>query len=536
MGSLSLRKKLWLPLVVGWFALLILTVVDAVQMRQMQLNARRLDLAHVIDMSVSIVRDYARLAEAGRMNVDEAKSQASARVGAQRYGSDGYVTIVDTRSVVVNNPLSPKLNGKDMSLFKDAKGKLLYQAIAAAGANPAGGDYLEYWWPKPGAKEASEKMSYVGRFAPWQWDFVAGAYMDDIQKEFYWSLGKPGAALVLIGVAMSLLCSALSRSITRSIGGEPAEAARVASAIAAGDLSVTVEIDGEDHASLLYALKTMRDQLVETVRGIQAAAAAITGASGEIAAGNQDLSSRTEQQAASLQQTAASMDGLTATVNHNTDNARQAATLAADASTTAARGGAEVGEAVATMRSISDSSRRVGEITAVIDGIAFQTNILALNAAVEAARAGDQGRGFAVVAGEVRTLAQRSAAAAKEIKTLIERSSAEVESGAAQVERAGTTMEQVVAAVARVTRIVDEIAAASAEQSTGIGEINRAVREMDEVTQRNAALVEEAAAAAQSLVDQAERLRGSASTFRLAGSSSASPAASRLGPGLPAFA
>jgi len=235
----------------------------------------------------------------------------------------------------------------------------------------------------------------------------------------------------------------------------------------------------------------------------------------EISAGNTDLSSRTEQQAASLEETAASMEQLASTVKQNADNARQANQLAASASDVAERGGSAVSEVVSTMQGISASSRKISEIVSVIDGIAFQTNILALNAAVEAARAGEQGKGFAVVAGEVRSLAQRSAQAAKEIKGLIEDSVTKVGAGSQQVERAGATMQEIVASVKRVTDIMGEISAASEEQSSGIDQVNRAVSQMDEVTQQNAALVEEAAAAAGSLQDQAHRLAEAVAVFKI---------------------
>ncbi|SAI71243.1 methyl-accepting chemotaxis protein (pseudogene) [Bordetella ansorpii] len=286
--------------------------------------------------------------------------------------------------------------------------------------------------------------------------------------------------------------------------------------IAAGDLTARVDARSNNEIGQLFAaLKRMQESLTRTVSTVRRGVDEINVGSREISAGNTDLSSRTEQQAASLEETAASMEQLASTVKQNADNARQANQLAASASQVAERGGAAMSEVISTMEDISASSRKIAEIVSVIDGIAFQTNILALNAAVEAARAGEQGKGFAVVAGEVRSLAQRSAQAAKEIKVLIEDSVSKVDTGSQQVERAGVTMQEMLGSSRRVTDIMGEISAASEEQSGGIDQVNRAVSQMDEVTQQNAALVEEAAAAAGSLQEQAQRLAEAVAVFRI---------------------
>jgi methyl-accepting chemotaxis protein len=309
---------------------------------------------------------------------------------------------------------------------------------------------------------------------------------------------------------------AITHWLTRRLGGEPDYAAEIAERIAAGELSVAVDTRPNDRSSLLYAMKSMRDSLADIVGQVRAGTDTIASASDQIAAGNMDLSARTEQQAGSLEETAASMEELTGTVKQNSASAREANQLALTASSIAQKGGQVVSQVVDTMGNINESAKKIVDIIGVIDGIAFQTNILALNAAVEAARAGEQGRGFAVVATEVRSLAQRSAAAAKEIKELIGNSVEQVETGSKLVEQAGATMDEVVVSVKRVTDIMGQITTAGLEQSAGIEQVNRAIAGMDAVTQQNAALVEEATAASQSMQDQAAALAQLVSVFQLA--------------------
>jgi len=333
-----------------------------------------------------------------------------------------------------------------------------------------------------------------------------------------------GIVALAIGAACGWL---LTRSITRPL----AHAVGLARQVASGDLTADIRAESRDEVGdLVLALKTMNDNLLKTVTEVRAGTETIVTASQQIASGNLDLSSRTEQQASSLEETASSMEELTSTVRQNADNARQANVLAKNASQIAAHGGEVVSQVVATMASINASSKKIGDIIAVIDGIAFQTNILALNAAVEAARAGEQGRGFAVVASEVRNLAQRSAAAAKEIRGLISDSVTKVEAGGRLVDEAGVTMQEIVQGIGRVTDIMADITLASAEQSTGIEQVNEAITQMDGVTQQNAALVEEAAAAAASLQEQATTLAQLVSVFNVghgapAGTRHAAPSA-----------
>ena len=324
--------------------------------------------------------------------------------------------------------------------------------------------------------------------------------------------------LIIAGVASlvgAAIAWALTRSITRQLGGEPDYTVSVVHAIASGNLAVDVQTQDGDSTSLLAEIKIMRDGLAKVVAHVREGSEAVASASTQISEGNQDLSSRTEEQASALQQTAASMEQLSSTVKQNADNARQANQLAQNASTVAIQGGSVVAQVVDTMKGINDSSKKIADIIGVIDSIAFQTNILALNAAVEAARAGEQGRGFAVVASEVRSLAGRSADAAKEIKELITDSVTRVEQGTSLVSQAGVTMGEVVSSIRRVTDIMGEISAASSEQSAGVSQVGEAVTQMDQTTQQNAALVEEMAAAAASLSGQAQDLVQTVAVFKL---------------------
>ena len=346
----------------------------------------------------------------------------------------------------------------------------------------------------------------------------------------YWVVGGVSLVLVVIGVA---LAGVIVRSITQPLD----RAVALADTIAAGDLTVQLHDDRRDELGhLLRSLNTMTARLREVVGEVRSGVESVSAAAHEIASGNHDLSARTEQTASNLQETAASMEELTATVTQSADTARQANQLASTAAQAAERGGSVVEQVVHSMQSITESSRKIGDIIGVIDGIAFQTNILALNAAVEAARAGEQGRGFAVVASEVRSLAQRSAEAAKEIKALITTSVQNVEAGSQQVEQAGQSMQDIVSSVRRVSDLIGEITASSLEQRDGIGQVNQAVANLDQMTQQNAALVEEASAAAASMSDQAQRLAQVVSVFNVGSSGVVRSAAPAQRPGSPGAA
>ena len=335
----------------------------------------------------------------------------------------------------------------------------------------------------------------------------------NLAKNFWYAVLLLVALLNVLAATLGLLL--FRRRLMQMLGAEPLVVKSIADSVRQGDLTQPIPVPQGDRDSVMAAMKAMRDQLEQIVTNVRGNAENLASASAQIAQGNQDLSSRTESQASALEQTAASMEELSSTVRHNADSARTANNLARSASDVAVQGGDVVGQVVHTMKDINQSSRKIADIIGVIDSIAFQTNILALNAAVEAARAGEQGRGFAVVASEVRGLAGRSAEAAREIKALISNSVERVEEGSQLVDKAGQTMMEVVQSIQRVTDIMGEISAASHEQAAGVAQVGEAVTQMDQATQQNAALVEEMAASAQNLRNQAQQLVAGVAVFRL---------------------
>ena len=514
MNKLSFQQKLWVPLICSLLCITAIFLYETIQARTLRIEERSNELRHIDDAGLSIVKQFGDKAANGSMTKEEAQKQAMALIKGLRYGKDGYITIT-SGTVSLMNPFKAENDGKDMVDFKDPNGTYLYRDIQAAGASPDGAGFVRYWWIRPNTTTPVPKLSRVVHYAPWNWDLTTGVYIDDVDAAFRASLLKSAGLLAGVCLLLWTIVSLVNKSLRHTIGGDPDYVSKVALQIAGGDLSSPIKTHATDDASILFAMKSMQERLAETIGEIRRSADTIAAASGEIASGNMDLSARTESQASSLEETAASMEELTSTVSQNADNAVQANQLVVSASAVAEKGGKVVSQVVQTMDTINASATRIVDIISVIDGIAFQTNILALNAAVEAARAGEQGRGFAVVASEVRSLAQRSATAAREIKSLIGASVDKVAGGSRLVADAGRTMTEIVGSVQRVSDIIGEITVASNEQSSGISQINGAVTQLDQMTQQNAALVEESAAAAESLREQAARPSQVVSTFRL---------------------
>ncbi|MCW5613281.1 MAG: Tar ligand binding domain-containing protein [Rubrivivax sp.] len=511
MGNLSIRVRLF-ALVAALMALLVVAAGAIVHRTQVG-NAMLHDL---YDNRIVPLRQLKAVSDAYFMNyIDPAHKVRDGAMSAQ----DGLKTMSGAREQIERNwkaYLATELNAAEQELSAQV-GPAMQRANAAATrlqeiVQRNDLEALRDFTARelyPAMDPVAELLDQLGRV---QLD-AAQALSEQADADYRVVLWVS----VLAALAVIAAASMGAWWLVRGVIGDIRHAVLVAQTVASGDLSSRIVVQRSDETGqLLQALQQMNGALASLVGQVRSGAENIATASSQIASGNADLSQRTEEQASNLQQTAASMEQLTATVRQNADTARQATQLAGSATDVAAQGGTVVAQVISTMQDISDSSRKIADIIAVIDGIAFQTNILALNAAVEAARAGEQGRGFAVVAGEVRNLAQRSAQAAREIKSLIGDSVEKVEAGSRLVGDAGRTMDDIVAQVRRVADLIAEISRASVEQSSGIGQVGDAVQQLDQVTQQNAALVEESAAAADSLRHQAQALTQTVSSFKLA--------------------
>ncbi len=529
--SFGFKHKILLLVATALLGFVVLSVISSLRNERLTVDGRRGELVAAVQSAANIAAAYRARAAAGEMPVDDAKKAAVEAIRLSRYGgADGkteyfYIWTVDGSTVM--HPTHPEWTGQSMigKLLDAAGGDSLKNLLDAVAASANGRAFAEAYFPRPGQTKALPKLQYGTRIDGWNWVVGSGVYMDDLDALVQSQrLREVATALALLAVVAGVGWL-VARSVLRQIGGDPAEAMRVMDEVARGNLAA--RLDRAARGSLLDGLQTMIASLRRMIEQVHLSTESIRTAADEIAVGNLDLSQRTEETASNLQETAASLEQITGTVRQTADSARTANQLATTASDVAARGGGVVDQVVATMGEIDDSSRRIADIIGTIDGIAFQTNILALNAAVEAARAGEQGRGFAVVASEVRSLAQRSADAAKEIKALIGTSVERVEAGSRLVQDAGASMREIVVSVQRVTDIIGEITAAANEQSSGIDQINVAVTQLDQMTQQNAALVEESAAAAESLKHQAVNLAEVVGVFQVGESAEAEAAIAR---------
>ena len=501
----------------GLVAMAILTLLAlgaglSLSERSLLLQERQNGVRQTVEIAHGLIAHFHQQAAQGKISTEEAQARALQSLAALRYSGNEYFWVNDMHPRMIMHPVRPQLNGQDVSGNKDPTGRALFIDFVNI-VKKDGAGFHSYLWPMPGSDEPVENISYVMGFQPWGWVVGSGVYIDTVNAAFLQRMIGAAAVSAALALLLVLLGWLISRSILRQLGDEPAALLAGTERMAQGDLSTPIAHRG-DARSVAQGLEHMRTHLADIVQGVRHSAEHVTLASQEIAQGNHDLSGRTEEQASALEQTAASMEQVGSTVRQNADNARQANQLALNASQVAQQGGQVVQEVVTTMRGINSASQRIADIIGVIDGIAFQTNILALNAAVEAARAGEQGRGFAVVASEVRSLASRSASAAKEIKSLINESVQKVVSGTDTVNQAGSAVKDIVDQVHQVSHMISQITGASSEQSQGIEQIGQAVQQLDLVTQQNAALVEETAAAAESLRHQAIGLVSLVSRFK----------------------
>ncbi len=511
--KLSVQQKLWLLLATALMSLF-LSAVWAMWLLQTSIqNERRNELQYIMQVVKQVIDAHVKQVQQGQLTREQTQKEVVEFLRAVRHGNNQYIFIYTLDRVGVLTPNDPNLEGKDASHIRDANGQSVVAELVNIVQREGSGFHF-YDWPRVDGQGNAPKLSYVVRIPEWNWLVGTGVYVEDVTHLGDY-LMTHGLGLIGVVVLLSLVLTGVVLVILTEMKGGLSQVLTAIHRMGDGDYSQPLKHQRPDEfGAMLDALQQMQSRVVDAMGQIRQGATAVMQDAAEIAAGNQQVSQRTESQASNLEETAASMEQMTSTVKQNAENAQRANTLSEQAQQLAEQGGSVVTEAVNAMNAINDASRKIADIIGVIDEIAFQTNLLALNAAVEAARAGEQGRGFAVVAAEVRNLAQRSATAAKEIKELIQDSVNKVDDGTRLVDAVGKNLRGLFDSVHQVSTFVAEIAAASREQSAGIEQVNQAVIQMEEITQRNAALVQETAAASQALDDQAKRLMEQVQFFR----------------------
>jgi len=483
------------------------------------------NIKNQVENIVSLVDSIRKYQLANNLSDEQGKKLAREFIRSIRYDGTNYFWIDDFEGINILLPPSPAGEGKSRINLKDVKGKEMIKELIAKGREPQGG-YTDYWFPRPGEKEASRKRGYTKSFDPYKWIIGTGNYVDDMDKLVHQQASNNEKyirtllmVVVAVGGVISIVILVVALFFGKSLALPVIESAGVANKLADGDLTGRIDLKYEKRndevGTLVRSINAANENLERMISSIVDSMQSLYGATEQINQGNQNLSQRTTEQASSLEEIASTIEETTATISQNTENARHANTTSIASSEFAEKGGELVNSAVATINEISESSKKIGEIISVINEIAFQTNLLALNAAVEAARAGEQGKGFAVVAGEVRNLAQRSGGAAKEIGALIRESVEKIEKGTEEANNSGEAINEIIKSVRNVNQLISEITAASDEQKSGIDQINTAVMELDNMTQQNAALVEETASASEEMASQAQNLMAQVKMFKI---------------------
>jgi methyl-accepting chemotaxis protein len=483
------------------------------QIQERLFQEKRLKTKHLVEAAVSVALHFQSLENAGKLTAEEARNAAINTIRDMRYGKNEYFWINNHRPVILMHPFSAGLVNKDVSKTKDKSGKYLFKEMVSAAKNKAGG-FVDYMWPKPGGAKPVPKISFVKNVPGWNWIIGSGIYVDDVSEEIQ------SLTIKISGVAMAILIIILSASlllantITKPLKATLAMLQDIAAG--EGDLTKRLDIKSKDEVGQVAdEFNRFVETIHELVLSVRESATQLNHAVNEISIGNQNLSSRTQDQASAIEETSSAIEEMTSSVKINAKHASEANKLSRSTADIAHQGETVMERSVKAMEEVTTSSKRIVEIIDLVNSIAFQTNLLALNAAVEAARAGEAGRGFAVVAGEVRSLAGKSAKAAKDIQSLITDSTSKIDQSSALAQESGRLLADIVSNVEKVADTVAEISAMGNEQAQGIDEVNRAMIQMDDGVQQNAALVEEAAAASEEVAAQANNLLDLVRRFRL---------------------